>query len=112
MDHELGELERLAIERIRLELIGRKLMIMALAVAAVFAGAAVMLTGAPNFLEDWFSPWSRYIIGGAPFLFGIIACIGGLATDRTSPGWWAQFTGLLGLTLWYAAMAGCYTSAW
>lgn len=108
MENESGGLESLYIERIRLELIARKLMIMAMAVAAVFAGAAVMLTGAPNFLEDWFSPWSRYFIGGVPFVFGSLASLGGLMTDRTSCGWWAQFSGLLGLALWYASMAVVY----
>lgn len=98
-----------AVERVRLELVSRKLMIMVLAVTAVLAGAVVMLTGAPNFLEDWFSPWSRYAIGGLSFFAGLVTCVGGLATDRTRPGWWTQVVGLTLMAAWYAAMCAAYT---
>lgn len=97
-----------AVERVRLELASRKLMIMALGLTAVLAGIAIMLTGAPNFIEEWFSPWSRYLLGGTSFLAGLIAVMGGALGDRAALGWWIQVVGLTGMALWYAGMALAY----
>lgn len=100
--------EQQAIERVRLELVTRKLMVMVLALIGVWVGIGMCLTGAPFFMETWFSPWSRYIIGGGAFLTGLTVSLGALATDQRARGWWTQAAGLLGLTLWYAGMAVAY----
>lgn len=97
-----------AVERVRLELTTRKLMVMMLAVTAVWVGIAIILTGAPRFIEEWFSPWSRYTIGSAAFLAGLTASVGGLMTDKTRRGWWVQLTGLALLVAWYASMGVAY----
>ena len=102
------EVER-SVERVRLELVSRKLMIMVLALTAVLAGATIMLTGAPNFIEEWFSPWSRYFLGGTSFLAGMVAVAGGAIGDRTRPGWWTQVVGLTMMAAWYLGMAAAYT---
>lgn len=100
--------EDAAIERVRLELATRKLMVMSLASIGVWVGITVILYGAPNFIETWFSPWSRYAVGGAAFGFGLTTSLAGLGSDRTRVGWWFQVIGLSGLTLWYVAMAASY----
>jgi len=100
--------EAQAIERVRLELVTRKFMIMVLAMIGVWVGIAMMLTGAPSFLEEWFSPWSRYFIGGAAFVGGIVTSAGGSIGDGCRKGWWTQVTGLTIMTLWYFAMGGAY----
>ena len=97
-----------AVERVRLELASRKLMIMTLGLTAVLAGIAVMLTGAPNFIEEWFSPWSRYFLGGFSFVAGMVTVLGGAVGDRTRPGWWTQVVGLALMAVWYAGMALAY----
>lgn len=97
-----------AIERVRLELVTRKFMVMMLAVLATWVGIAMCFTGAPAFMETWFSPWSRYAIGGIAFLGGVATSIGGLMTDRTWRGWWTQVLGLSVLCLWYTGMAVSY----
>lgn len=102
------EVER-SVERVRLELVSRKLMIMMLAVTAVLTGAAIVLTGAPNFIEGWFSPWSRYFLGGISFVAGLVTAIGGLVGDDTRKGWWTQVLGLAAMALWHAGMAVAYT---
>lgn len=97
-----------SIERVRLELVTRKFMVTVLAMIAVWVGIAIMLTGAPNFIEDWFSPWSRYCVGGVAFFSGIVTSIGGLEGDETKAGWRIQVIGLTTLTLWYLCMSAAY----
>ena len=97
-----------AIERVRLELVTRKFMIMVLAMIVVWVGIAMMLTGAPRFIEDWFSPWSRYFIGGLAFSAGLVTSIGGLIGDGCRKGWWTQVAGLSGTALWYGGMSLAY----
>lgn len=97
-----------AVERVRLELASRKLMIMALGLTAVLAGVAIILTGAPNFIEKWFSPWSRYLLGGASFAAGLTTVAGGALGDRERKGWWTQVVGLTSMAAWYAGMAVAY----
>lgn len=97
-----------AIERVRLELVTRKFMVMALALIAVWVGLTMCLTGAPSFMENWFSPWSRYLIGAGAFLSGLIVSLGGVMTDLRRVGWWTQVVGLTMLTAWYLGMAGGY----
>jgi len=86
------------------------MMIMLIGVTAVWVGIAIMLMGAPDFLEDWLSPWSRYLIGGVAFLAGLSTVGGCLWGDQTRCGWWAQAVGLSGLVLWQVFMAACYTA--
>lgn len=100
--------EQRAIERVRLELVTRKLMVMVLALIGVWVGIGMCLTGAPDFMETWFSPWSRYAIGGGAFLTGLVTSIGGFVGDRTRKGWWTQVVGLWGLVLWYWGMGAAY----
>lgn len=97
-----------AIERVRLELVARKFMVMILALVAVWVGIAMMLTGAPSFLEGWFSPWSRYAVGSIAFMTGLLTSIGGSMTDQKPGGWWTQVVGLTGLCAWYAGMGIAY----
>lgn len=97
-----------SVERVRLELSTRKLMIMMMALTGVLTGAAIMLTGAPNFIEEWFSPWSRYLVGGSAFAAGLTTTVGGFIGDRVRVGWWTQIAGLFGLAAWNASMAAAY----
>lgn len=97
-----------AIERVRLELVTRKFMIMVLAMVGVWVGLAMMLTGAPSFIEDWFSPWSRYFIGGIAFGAGLTTTLGGLLGDGGRCGWWTQVAGLGLLGAWYASIGAAY----
>ena len=97
-----------AVERVRLELIGRHFMVVVLALTGVWTGIAIILTGAPNFIEAWLSPWSRYGVGGVAFVAGLVTSYGTLATDHRLKGWWAQVLGLGALTLWYAGMGLAY----
>lgn len=97
-----------SVERVRLELVSRKLMIMIMALTAVLTGITIILTGAPNFIEEWFSPWSRYFVGGAAFLAGLVTSIGGMVGDRTRPGWWTQVFGLALMSLWNLGMCAAY----
>lgn len=99
---------RRAIERVRLELVTRKFMVMVLALIGVWVGITMCLTGAPAFIETWFSPWSRYVVGGGAFLAGLTVSIGGMMTDRRPPGWWTQVIGLAALTIWYFGMSVAY----
>lgn len=101
------EVER-TIERVRLELVTRRLMIMVLAVTAVWVGIAIMVMGAPDFLETWFSPWSRYAIGGCIFLSGLTTSIGGVVGEDHLRGWWIQVIGLGGVASWFALMGLVY----
>lgn len=97
-----------AVEQVRLELATRKLMVMLVGLIGVWVGIMIALTGAPNFVEDWFSPWSRYFLASPAFLAGALTVAGGARSDLTRCGWWSQVAGLTGMSLWYLAMAGVY----
>lgn len=97
-----------SVERVRLELVGRKFMVTVLALIGVWVGVAMILTGAPNFIEDWFSPWSRYFVGGAAFLAGLLTSVGGAFRDDRRAPWWCQVIGLALLVLWYGALGAAY----
>lgn len=96
-------------DRVRHELEARKRMVMAMGLTAVWVGIAIMVMGAPNFLEEWFSPWSRYVLGGTTFTAGLFTCIGGAYGDDTRCGWWSQVLGLSGMIAWQVFMAAAYT---
>lgn len=98
------------VERLRLELMTRRLMVMLVGLIGVWVGIAVILTGAPNFVEQWFSPWSRYAVGGIPFLAGGAIVIGGFIGEGSSRAWYAEIVGLSGMALWYATMGGLYVA--
>lgn len=74
-------------------------MVAMLGMMATLIGVGIMLTGAPAFLEEWFSPWSRYLIGGFIFVAGLGISLGGLA-EETRCGWFAQITGLTMMSFW------------
>lgn len=97
-----------SIERVRLELVTRRFMVQMLALTCVWTGIAIIATGAPSFIEGWLSPWSRYLIGGWAFTFGLIASVGGMVGDQRWRGWWTQVIGLVGLVLWYFGMGAAY----
>lgn len=97
-----------AVERVRLELLTRHFMVMVLALIGVWTGIAMILTGAPAFIETWFSPWSRYLIGGSALVAGMLTVGGGFVGEERRCGWWAQAIGLSGMTLWYAGMSVAY----
>lgn len=97
-----------ASEQVQVNLQSRRLSIMLLAVTAVWIGAVMIMTGAPNFIEDWFSPWSRVVLGTLIFTAGCLTCIGCVLTDERTDGWWIQVFGLSLLTLWYGGMGAAY----
>jgi hypothetical protein len=97
-----------AVEQVRLELVTRRLSIMVLGFMGVWVGIAMILTGAPSFIEVWFSPWSRIGLGALAFAPGLLVVIGGLAGDNTVCGWWTQILGLWGCAAWYATMTAAY----
>lgn len=101
-------METNAVERVRLEVMARRFMVTMLALIAVWAGIAMILTGAPDFIEDWFSPWSRYFVGGIAFSAGLATSLGVAQTSHHLGGWWAQVVGLAVLTAWFAAMGMAY----
>lgn len=89
-----------SVERVRLELVARKFMVTILGLIATGIGVAMMLTGAPDFIEGWFSPWSRYFVGSFAFVAGLLVAIGGSFGDDNRIGWTMQVSGLSILTLW------------
>jgi MFS family permease len=95
-------------ERVRLELVKRRMTVLILALTCVWAGAFIILTGAPNFIETWFSPWSRYGVGGVAFVVGIITSVGGFIGDRSRTGWALQAIGLFGMMSWFVGMGAAY----
>lgn len=97
------------VERVRLELVTRRLSIMMLGVLTVLVGGVMMMTGAPAFIEDWFSPWSRMVLGILAFLPGLMVAIGGIFDDRHPCAWWLHMLGLGGIAAWFAFMCGAYT---
>lgn len=97
-----------AVEQVRLELATRKLMVMLVGLIGVWVGIVIALTGAPNFIEDWFSPWSRYFLASPAFFAGLLTVAGGARSDLTRCGWVSQVAGLTGMALWYFAMAVVY----
>lgn len=97
------------IERVRLELVTRKFMVVSVALIGVWVGIMIILTGAPGFIETFFSPWSRYVLGGSSLIVGGAVVAGGLFGDEHRWGWWAQVLGLIGLTLWYVFMGVAYS---
>lgn len=97
-----------AAERVRLELVTRKLGIMILGLTVLWVGLAMVLTGAPNFIEGWFSPWSRYMVGGVAVLAGAGIVAGDAWGDQTARGYWSQCVGLGLMTLWNLFMAVTY----
>lgn len=101
--------EARAIEQVRLELVTRRLSIMVLAFFAVWIGIAMILMGAPDFIEHWFSPWSRVAFGIVSFIGGLIT-MSGLLVGGPLLGWWLQVSGLATLGLWYAAMGTSYAA--
>ena len=96
-----------AVARIEVELAARRLIVLVLGLLAIAVGTVMIVTGAPSFIENWFSPWSRVLLGGTSALFGFMAVFGLLLDHRLS-GWVAHLLGLLGLALWYTAIGGAY----
>lgn len=96
------------VERVRLELVTRRMSIQLLGVMTTLVGAVTMMTGAPSFIEDAFSPWSRVLLGALAFLPGLLVAIGGSFDDRRWCVWWLQVFGLLGVAAWFALMCGTY----
>jgi hypothetical protein len=96
-------------ERVRIELATRKLIVMMLGVMTVLVGAVTIMTGAPAFIEDVFSPWSRVVLGALAFIPGLIVAITNTFNDRTRCIWWLQLFGLSGIAAWFAFMCGSYT---
>jgi hypothetical protein len=97
-----------AVQRIRLEMMALRFSITMLAVTTVWIGIAMILGGAPSFIEGWFSPWSRYLVGGWAFVSGLLTSAGALIGDDRRRGWWAQVVGLAGMTSWYIGMSVAY----
>lgn len=100
--------EERARRSIELGLIAHRMMIMWLAIVSIITGITMILTGAPTFLEDWFSPWSRVVLGLLAFAPAVCTVVGAAIGTRTRPGWWAQMLGLLGQTAWYITMMVAY----
>jgi len=96
-------------ERVRHELEMRQRMVMVMGVTAVWVGIAIMTMGAPDFLEEWLSPWSRYFIGGTAFISGLMACAGLLAGACSRWGWWSQVIALGMMVAFQLFMAVAYT---
>ena len=93
---------------VRLGLVAHRLMVMWLAVTSMWVGVTMIVTGAPAFLEDWFSPWSRVVLGALAFAPGLCTVLGAIIGPRRLRGWTLQVAGLLGQGLWYAAMGLAY----
>lgn len=89
---------------IELGLIAHRMMIMWLAITSMIIGPVIVVTGAPAFFEDWFSPWSRVMLGLLAFAPAVCTVIGAAMGTRTTGGWWTQLLGLLGQAVWYVAM--------
>lgn len=97
-----------ATSRIQVELATRRLIVLVLGLLAIAIGTVMIVTGAPAFIENWFSPWSRVLLGGTSALFGFMAVFG-LLYDHRLLGWLAHIGGLIGLCLWYTAIGSAYT---
>lgn len=98
------------IERVRLELLTRRFMIALVGFIGAWVGIAIVLTGAPSFVEAVLGPWSRYAIGSVPLISGLAISGGYLWGEETRCGWWSQVLGLSGMTLWYSTVALIYAS--
>jgi hypothetical protein len=97
-----------AVDRLRHELEVRERIVMVMGVTASWVGIAIILMGAPDFLEDWFSPWSRYVLGGWAFVAGLLASSGLILGDCHRRGWLYQVIGLSMMVVWQLTMAACY----
>lgn len=97
-----------AIRTVRLGLTAHRFAVMWLAVISILVGIVMIVTGAPAFLEDWFSPWSRVVLGVLAFSPGLLTVIGVAVGPARIGGWWTQVLGLLGQAVWYASMMGAY----
>lgn len=98
-----------AVRTVELGLIAHRMMIMWLAIASMVVGIVMVLTGAPTFLEDWFSPWSRVVLGLLAFSPAVLTVVGAaMGPSRSNVAWWLQMFGLLGQASWYFAMLCAY----
>jgi hypothetical protein len=96
------------INRVSEEIRTRKLLVMVIANTMVAIGAMIILTGAPNFLEDWFSPWSRYLVGGVPFVAGMVVAVAGAPNGTGRISWFIQVIGLILIVAWCLALGAVY----
>lgn len=82
---------------------------MLLGVMTVLVGGVTIMTGAPSFIEDWFSPWSRVVLGALAFAPGLLVAIGGAFDDHRPCVWWIHVMGLAGIATWFGFMCISYS---
>lgn len=97
-------------QTVELGLAAHRASLLWLAVASLLVGMVMIVTGAPAFLEDWFSPWSRVVLGLAAFLPALCTVIGMVIGPARRCGWTLQVIGLSGQALWYALMMATYSA--
>lgn len=97
-----------AVRAVRAGVAAHRLSVVWLAAISMAVGLTMILTGAPAFVEDWFSPWSRVVLGALAFAPAVCTVVGALLSHNTLPGWWMQVAGLFGQATWYGAMMVVY----
>lgn len=93
-----------------LEMANRNFSLAIHGIFGVEVGIAMVLTGAPYQLEDWFGPEVRVWLGLAAAIPGFLLLLGALITETRVAGWVASLAGALGLCAWSFTMAVAYAA--
>ena len=95
-------------ERTLTELVSRHLTLAVHGVLGVEVGVAMILTGSPPQIEEWFGPWARVALGSSSLLAGALIILGIILTEVRMRGWLAMLAGCIGLAIWHFTMAASY----
>lgn len=107
MDKDLG-LEQRALERIKLELGNRHVLVLLHGLLLVEVGIAMVLFGTPDFFTEWYGGHARLIFGFGAIAPGATLILGSFISDEVRLGYYLQIFGLLGVITWEFAMAASY----
>lgn len=105
----VSEQER-ALNRVKLELGNRHVLILIHGLLLFEVGIVMFLTGAPDFAGQWFGPHARLALGAGAAIPGLVLIIGAWLSDESSRGYWMQVGGLLGVVLWHMTMCVLYAA--
>lgn len=107
MNRDLSTQDR-AIERVKLELGNRHVLVMLQGLLILEVGIAMVLFGVPGFFSEWYGDHARLWFGFGAIIPGAILVYGVHVTDERRLGYYLQIIGLSGVVLWELAMAVSY----
>jgi hypothetical protein len=97
-----------ALERIKLELANRHVLILLHGLLLFEIGIVMILTGAPDFFGQWFGPHARLWLGGGAAIPGLLLIVGAWITDERERGYWLQVAAFVGVVVWHFTMSLFY----